>query len=239
MTAGIFYLEVLKVKKFLGAMFTALLISNTALAMNFSPPVQIGSAGFPVQAPYNGFIIDGADKNTGTPYLEENQTYNGAQLYTYQKGVATFGSGNAALFCDYDFETDDFLHSLKFGGLDNYVLISDMSFKEILKIDTDENLTLYIFYHNYCTSHLNIIGVNDGAWLNYIDSKNISEKYFGGNDGYKMDGSIIYEKPICNGEKIIIPYHRWHWEGESETEGEIILKWDNAAQWFSIDKKSY
>ena len=108
-----------------------------------------------------------------------------------------------------------------------------------MKIDTDENLTLYVIYHNYCNSDLSIIGIKGGAWKNYIDSKNISAQYFGGNDGYKMDDSVIYEKPTCNGNKIIIPYHRWHWEGESETEGEIILKWNDAAQKFSIDKKIY
>ena len=226
-------------KKFFGAMTAALLISSTSFAMTFSPPVEIGKVGFPVQAPYNGFIIDGATENTGAPYLEEGQTYNGAQLYTYKKGVATFGKGKNALFCDYDFETDDFLHSLKFGGRNKYVLISDMSFKDILKINSDENLTLYIFYHNYCTSHLNIIGAKGGAWQNYLDSKNISAQYFGGNDGYKMEGSIIYEKPHCNGDTIIIPYHRWYWENESETEGEIRLKWDAAAQWFSIKKIVY
>ena len=226
-------------KKFFGVIFAALLLTNTALAMTFSQPVKIGEIGFPVQAPYNGFIVYGADNNTGTPYFEEGQTFKGAPLQTYQKGVATFGVGKDALFCDYDFETQDFLHSLKFGGRGNYVLLSDMSFKDILKIETGENLTLYIFYHNYCTSHLNIIGINNGAWQNYIDSKNISAQYFGGNDGYKMDGSVIYEIPICSGDKIIIPYHRWHWEGETETEGAIILKWNDAAQWFSIDKKIY
>ena len=226
-------------KKFFGVIFAALLLTNTALAMTFSQPVKIGEIGFPVQAPYNGFIVYGADNNTGTPYLEEGQTFKGAPLQTYQKGVATFGVGKDALFCDYDFETQDFLHSLKFGGRGNYVLLSDMSFKDILKIETGENLTLYIFYHNYCTSHLNIIGINNGAWQNYIDSKNISAQYFGGNDGYKMDGSVIYEIPTCSGDKIIIPYHRWHWEGETETEGAIILKWNDAAQWFSIDTKIY
>ena len=76
-------------------------------------------------------------------------------------------------------------------------------------------------------------------WANYIDSKKISETYFGGNDGYKMDGSIFYDKPKCNGNKIIIPYRRWHWEGTSDIEGEIILKWNDAAQWFSVEQVKY
>ena len=223
-------------KKFLSAMTATLLISNSALAMQFTQPVQIGQIGFPVQAPYSGVIITGTTENTGTPHTEEGHFLNdGTPLKTYAKGVASWDK----LFCDYDFKSDDFLHSLQFGGKNNYVLSSDMSFKDIFKIDSDENLTLYVFYHNYCTTHLNIIGLNGGAWQNYIDSKNISETYFDGNDGYKMDGSIIYDKPTCEFDRIVIPYRRWHWEEESATEGVIVLTWDAAAQWFKIDKMVY
>ena len=223
-------------KKFLSAMTATLLISNSALAMQFTQPVQIGQIGFPVQAPYSGFIITGTTENTGTPHIEEGHFLNdGTPLKTYAKGVASWDK----LFCDYDFESDDFLHSLQFGGKNNYVLSSDMSFKDIFKIDSDENLTLYVFYHNYCTTHLNIIGLNGGAWQNYIDSKNISETYFDGNDGYKLDGSVIYDKPTCEFDRIVIPYRRWHWEEESATEGVIVLTWDAAAQWFKIDKMAY
>lgn len=237
---GGFLVWVIDMKKFLGTMVATLIISNSAAAMNFSQPVQIGQIGFPVQAPYSGFIITGATENSGAAHVEEGHFFkDGTQLKTYAKGVAKFGNGKDALFCDYDFNADDYLHSIKLGGRGKYVLASDMSFKDILKIDSDENLTLYVFYHQYCTSHLNIIGRKNGAWANYIDSKNISKNYFDGNDGYKMDGSVVYNKPICNGDKIIIPYHRWHWEGDSEIEGEIILKWDSAAQWFSIELKKY
>lgn len=227
-------------KKFLGAAFATLLISNSAAAMTFSQPVQIGQIGFPVQSPYNGFLIIGATENSGAAQIEEGQFFkDGTPLKTYAKGVARFGEGKDALFCDYDFNDEDYLHSIRLGGRGKYVLASDMSFKDVLKIDSDENLTLYVFYHQYCTSHLNIIGWKNGAWTNYIDSKKISETYFGGNDGYKMDGSVIYNKPVCKDDKIIIPYHRWHWEGDSELEGEIILKWDKKAQWFSIKQIKY
>ena len=223
-------------KKILALAFATLLISNSASAMQFFNPIQIGQIGFPVQSPYNGFIITGATENTGTPYLEEGQFFkDGTPLKTYAKGVARWDK----LFCDYDFNDDDYLHSLKFGGRGNYVLASDMSFKDIFKIDSDEDLTLYVFYHEYCTTLLNIIGFQNGAWQSYIDSKKISDMYFGGNDGYKMDGSIFYDKPKCNGDKIIIPYRRWHWEGVSDIEGEIILKWNSALQWFGIEQVKY
>ncbi len=216
-------------KKFLGAVLGAVLLTNTAFAMNFSQPVEIGRIGFPVQAPYNGFIVERATSNSGGAFLEEDNTK------TYVRGVAQFGG----LYCDYDFDAEDFLHSLKFGGENNYVVALEMSFKEIQRILSDENLTLYVLYHEYCTSHLNLIGEMDGRWFNFVDSKNLSAEYFGGNDGYKMDGSVVYERPKTFGGTIVIPYHRWHWEGDSETEGEFRLKWDEAAQWFSVEQIVY
>jgi hypothetical protein len=227
-------------KKFLGIIFALLAFTNSVSAMIFSQPVEIGKIGFPVQAPYHGFIVDGATSNTGTPYNETEFTYNDAPLQTYVKGVATFGDDTDALFCEYDFNSNDFSTSLKFGGRDNYVLNRTGTFKDILKIDSDLGLTFYVIYHEYCGSHLNIIGKQkSGKWVNYIDSKKISDMHFSGKDGYKEDGGVIYEKPICNDDTIIIPYHRWYWKGISETEGEIRLKWDNAAQWFGIEKIIY
>ena len=227
-------------KKFFGAIFAMLLISNSAAAMNFSQPVEIGTVGFPVQAPYHGFIIYGATSNTGTPYNETDFTYKGKPLQTYTKGVATFGGGNDALFCEYDFNTTDFNNAMKFGGKNEYVLSRSGTDKDISKIETDSEFTFYVVYHNYCVSHLNIIGKKKGGqWMNYIDSKNISKIYFDGKDSYKENGGVIYKKPISEGDTIIIPYYRWHWQGDSEIEGEIRLKWDDAAQWFSIDKIIY
>ena len=227
-------------KKFLSAAFGAMLLTNTAFAMTFSEPVEIGKIGFPVQAPFRGFIVAGETFNSGEPYLEDEQfSINGHRITTYVKGIAQFGDEADALYCAYDFN-DDTATAIKFGGGNNYVLTRSGSYKDILKINTDSGLTLYAIYHEYCTSHLSIIGRQaDGKWVNYIDSKKISEVYFGGNDGYKMENSVIYEKPISDGDTIILKYRRWNWENKSKPEGEIRLKWDDAAQWFSIAQIIY
>ena len=99
---------------------------------------------------------------------------------------------------------------------------------------------MYSIRFEYCTSHLIIIGKRqDGRWVKYIDSKNISKSYFGNKDGYKEDGGIFYKQPICSGSTIIIPYCRWYWKGLSSNEGEIHLKWDDKAQWFGIEQVVY
>lgn len=55
--------------KILCMVFSSLILSCNAFAMNFTQPVKIGEIGFPVQAPYHGFIIKGESYNTGTPFF--------------------------------------------------------------------------------------------------------------------------------------------------------------------------
>lgn len=215
--------------KFLcSAILGMVFITNTAFAMNFAQPVEIGRIGAPVQSPYHGFIVERATSNSGGAFIEDNNRK------TYVRGVAQFGG----LYCDYDFDAD-FVSALKFGGDKDFVLTRTGTMKEILKIGTDGGLELYAVYHEYCTSHLNLVGKIGGRWFNFIDSKNLSAEYFSGYDGYKLDGSVVYERPKSSGEAIVIPYHRWHWEGSSAAEGEFRLKWDAAAQWFSVEQIIY
>ena len=216
----------------------------TTQPMKFSQPVQIGQIGFPVQAPFHGFIVKGTSYNSGTPYFERLKDRDGNPIKTYASGIAKWGNNIDALFCNYNYNSGKFSTSLKFGGEKNYVLTRDGSYNEILKIDANNGIALYVIYHEYCTSHLNIIGrQKDGKWVNYIDSKKVSDMYFNGKDAYKEDGGVIYEIPKCRGDTIIIPYGRFQWnikkQGYSGAEGEIRLKWDDKAQWFGIEKVVY
>ncbi|MBO6179819.1 MAG: hypothetical protein J6O04_11625 [Selenomonadaceae bacterium] len=206
-----------------------------AFAMTFTQSVKIGTMGFPMQAPYHGFIITGEAQNTGKPYKE--QTNN---VKTYKKGVACYGNGDGALYCDYDFEAKDFSQSVKFGGKDNYVVHLGGSFKDIFKIENTDNLPMYAIYHKYCVTELNILGKQkSGKWVSFINSKEISKRFFGGKDAYKEDGGVMYDAPVCVGESIVIKYFRWHWNGESQPEGEFRLKWDDKADWFGIEQVVY
>ena len=226
-------------KKFFAGMICGLLfIADSAFAMTFSQPVKIGEIGFPVQAPYQGFIVEGATSNSGKLYREEN-TFRGKPVMTCKKGTAIFGSGEDALYCKYDFDAE-ISKAMSFGGKNNFVLTGNGSFKNLFKIDNDSKLALYAIYHNYCVSHLNIIGKQkDGKWVVFLDSKKISEKYFGGKDSYKEEGGVIYDIPTCAGDTIVVTYRRWHWEGKSEAEGELRFKWDESAQWFGVEQVIY
>lgn len=208
------------------------LLSENVFAMKFSQPIKIGDVGFPTQAPYHGFIVRGESYNSAPPYIEDFR-YNDddTPIKTYTKGIARFDK----LYCSYDFNLDFADNPIKFGGKDNYILNSDGSEKEIFKIENDGGINLYVVYHNYCVTDLKILGTRrNGKWITFIDSKKITANYFDGNEGYKKDGGIIYDKPTCRNDTIIIKYRRWHWDEISEPEGEFQFKWDDAAQIFDV-----
>lgn len=213
------------------------LLSENVFAMTFSQIKKIGEIGFPAQAPYHGFIVRGENYNSGTPYVEEfNYSDDGTPIKTYIEGIARFDN----LYCIYDFNFDFSAGPIRFGGKDHYILALDGSDKEIFKIENDGGINFYLIYHNYCGTTLNILGTRrNGNWINFIDSKKISENYFDGNEGYKVDGGIIYNFPICFNDIITIQYRRWHWDGESEPEGEFKFKWNDEAQEFIMEHIIY
>ena len=224
-------------KKFwvIGLIFALMfLLSENVSAMTFSKIIPIGEVGFPAQAPYQGFVVKGENYNSGTPYIENYNYADETPVKTYTKGTARFEN----LYCKYDFNLSD--NPIKFGGKDNYILELDGSDKKIFRIENDGGINLYVVYHNYCVTELNILGTQkNGKWVNYVNSKKLSEIYFNGNDGYKMDGGIIYEIPTCDKNFIVIKYRRWHWDDVSEPEGEFRFKWNDAAQLFDIEHKIY
>ena len=222
-------------KKFLGLLLMLMMIASNCLAMTFSQPVKIGEIGSPVQSPYHGFIVNGATENNGTSY-NENREREGKPLITYTQGTARFGD----LYCKYNFVRNLNGQTISFGGKNNFILNMDGTFKQIFSIGNDSNLKLYAIRFYYCVTDLKIIGTQkDGKWVVYIDSKKLSNKYFGGKDRYKEEGSVLYDVPTCNGNTIVVKYRRWYWKGNSEPEGEFRFKWDDKAQWFGVEQVVY
>ena len=226
-------------RKIFGFVALFILMTSTCIAMTFSQPKKIGEIGFPVQAPYHGIIIEGAVRNDGKFYIEE-QEIDGRPVVTFQKGTAVFGFGKNQLYCKYDFDGLHENHALKFGGKNDFVLERGYSYKELFSIPNNGGITLYAVYHNYCVSHLDLIGqYKNGKWVHFLDSKKISDIYFDGKDSYKEESGVIYEVPTCKDDTIIIKYGRWNWTFNPTPEGELILTWDGRAQNFNVTKVVY
>ena len=211
------------------------LLSENVSAMTFSQPVEIGSIGHYFQSPYEGLPISGESYNSGKLHNERPEIRKYASGKTYEVGIARFGDGDDALYCDYNYE-DDFI---KFGGKDNYVLSTGRSAKDIYKIDSDEGLTVYVI-DTLRFGGFDIIGrQKNGAWTYYIDSNSITYKFFNGKLAYKGSEGVIYGTPQVKGDTIIIPYRYQLDRAILSYEGELRFKWDNATQRFGFEKIFY
>lgn len=213
----------------------AILFCPISSAMKFEQPVKIGSLGYGVQSPYGGgFYIEGASSNNGNHYTKysNNSTH-------YDTGLACFGTGEDALYFHYSYDK-----YTKFGGknISDTIDIEVGAEGSILQIKSSQNITFYSIRFGYQSSDLTIIGRNpNGKWIKYINTKDITNKYFGGQEGYKFNGGVIYKQVSCKNDTIIIPYLRWTWKTyeDGPLEGEIRLKWNDSAQWFGIEKVVY
>ena len=229
-------------KKFFGLTLMLLVIASNCFAMTFSQPVKIGGIGFPVQTPYRYHLVDGASYNSGTPYTEAPEFAK--KRTTYKDGIAVFGSGENALYCQYkqakaSATSDDWRYALKFGGKNNYVIAIENQYKYIFKIDTDEGLTLYSIVRNSGSERINIIGrQKDGKWVSYIDSEILTKNFFGGNQAYKSTDGAHYSSPKFENDTIIIEY-KYQVKYNITEEGEFRFKWDDKAQWFGIEQVVY
>ena len=225
-------------KKIFVLIVLLLTISSQCFAMNFFEPVKIGSIGFPVQAPYHYYVVKGASYNSGKPYLETSPLIS-ERISTYEKGIAVFGTGENALYCDYIYNPNVHENVIKFGGKNNYIISTDSLYKHISKINTNEGLTLYSIVRMSGSERINIIGrQNDGKWVSYVDSRILSDRYFGGEESYKAADGVHYSEPYFQNDTIIIPY-KYQLKFEIAAKGEFRFKWDDKAQWFGIEQVVY
>lgn len=224
-------------KKFLGLLVMMLMIASNCLAMTFSQPIKLGRFYTQIQRA-SGFHIEGASSNKGTRY-DEVAKY--IKDYGWNKGLATFGEGIDALYIHYDYENDKMPKGTRFGGksISNTVGIGVWHDGTITQIKGSNDRIFYSVRFFYCTSHLHILGKNkDGKWVEYIDSKKISDRYFGGKDEYKLPDGVIYEEPSCQGDTIVVQYSRYK-SFRKPMEGEFRFKWNEAAQWFGVEQVIY
>lgn len=215
-------------RRFLGLMmFICLLFSGNCFAMQFSQPIEIGEAGI-MQAGGGGVYIDGADYNSGKFYTK----YRKDNTRGYEKGMARFGNEQDALYIHYSYGK-----YLKFGGQDiNNTIEDNFPSHDIYKINTNENIVIYPLVKIYGPEfdYLIIGRRADGRFIKYIDTREITKRYFGWN---KYGASpATYMDLTVQGDTLIMKYHYRNRANRTITEGRFIFKWDDNAQWFGIDK---
>ena len=218
-------------KKILG-MFLATMISAASVvnAMEFSEPIEIGKIAASNQSG-GGFWIDALD-NSGTFWN------SGAN---FDKGIARFDD---SLFCHYNYSEG---LDVNFGSEDfsNTVIVPIETYtvgatNSISVIPNDEQIPIYVVYALHNNSHVTIIGKINGQWIKFIDSKDISRKFFGNDsDEYNLMNGIMYQNVFVRGDSIVMIYGRFPTFYSDQIEGEFRFKWDESAQWFSVEQVPY
>lgn len=224
-------------RKIFGLAIMLLMITSNCFAMNFSQPVEIGRLSCYQRG--GGFLIEQATFNNGTRYERSIKE----SLKSYGKGLAQFGSGVDALYVHYDFDGyyDGHTSFVKVGSknIENTVRVNIFN-SWIYRIPSNEGIKIYAILEGYgANRNFTIIGTKrDGTFVKYIDTLILTEKYF----AVKINGGgaypIVYGDIKSNSDTIIISYTNSIKRGEI-IKGEFRFKWDDDAQWFSVEHVVY
>ena len=201
--------------------------------MQFSQPIKIGRVNVSqVGKGAGGYWFNGADSNEGIK--KDYHEYD--KQYIYSKGVAKYGNGEDALYIYYDESQGEICN---IGGKDIKNTQKVRLFCDVIyKITTNKGITLYPINFIYgAESRYTIIGrQKDGKWVKYIDTSDISKTYFGTNErGYPAQ-NIEFDL-TCKKDILIMQYR--HLGRNRNKEGEFRFKWDEKAQWFSVEHIKY
>jgi len=212
----------MKVERFLATVILAVFfMAGNCFAMKFSQPIEIGRI---FHTPSSGIIIRKADAISGN----SNRTFQDEK--TYDKFTARWGDEVNGIYCHWD------KYPPNFGGRNEFFPVQMMVDASIQQIKNNENMPLYmvvitgsdirniIFY---------LIGKQqDGKWVKYFDTQTIKQNYPLTRMGY------LNEKFSVRDDTIIIAYGQIQNMNQTSI-GEFRFKWDEAAQWFSVEQVKY
>lgn len=212
----------------LSVLCVLVLFGSTCSAMTFYPMEKLGRILY-LQAGSGGIGIDNATTNRGTYYTK----YNKNNTRSYEKGVASFGSGSSALYFYYDFNRSPMIRIGNRQGDTVYDGI-DIGY-EVNRISSDSGITLYPLLFCYGPEcFYQIYGIRaDGKCVKYIDLGALIEQYCGGKGTLNVTCADI----VVRRDTIIVPLRSYGQKGPSI--GEFIFKWDELAQWFSVALNKY
>ena len=214
-----------------------IIYSGTVFAMQFYQMEEVGYIGISQAGGGSGGIYVGnASANTGDYY----RVYNKNNKFSFGKGVARFGNGEDALFINYNAYQEN-NRGVVYCGAENKANTVQMEiFNDfIYKINTDSGITLYPIRFWYGPdSQWRILGrQKDGKFVKYIDTEEITERYFGITVTKYGAPFIVYDTVRCEGDTLVIEYSSDR-IGKG-LKGEFRFKWDEAAQWFSVEQMVY
>ena len=113
-----------------------------------------------------------------------------------------------------------------------FTIEDDFPCYEIYKINTNENIVIYPLVKIYGPEFdYLIIGKRaDDRFVKYIDTREITKRYFGWNG--ESASPVMYRNLSVKNDTLIIEYQRYG--NKQRIQGKFYFKWDDKAQWFGI-----
>lgn len=216
-----------KILKMLSLLSVFMLCSITCNAMVFSPMEKLGRIGCDQKS--GGIMVYNANTNSGSYFTK----YNKHNTLSYHDGTAVFGSGSSALYFYYNSDTRPMIY-VGNKQKDTIYPISDLG-NEVYRIKSDTDITLYPILFWYGPERFyDIYGIRaDGKCVSYINTCKLIEQYFGKQGALP----IICGDPIVYDDTIVIPLKNYMLKEKKI--GKLIFRWDNKAQWFSVNLSKY
>lgn len=216
------------------------LFSQVAYAMNMSSMNNVGSAW---RFPDSSIVIENAISNQGKKVIKNGKEWkaNGGKTTVWESGVASFGDAGHPLYLTYDTGVAGgktyFSDLNKTKVIIQYVAVGT----DIYTVKNDSNLILYFLEateqfmfgpHRYILCGYR----QDGKFVVYFDTNDIIKNYGISNGDNKY---LSFAKPVFYGNAIKIVYNVHHNKKDLTNDGELIFKWDEGAQWFSVNHVVY
>ena len=165
-----------------------------------------------------------------TKYRPDNKS-------SYGRGIARFGTGKDSLYVHYDAYRND-NNKILVGGESQANAFPVMYLtQDVYKVTSNENIVLYplVFFYGSERDYT-IVGTNSsGKFVKYIDTTDITNRYFGGNNSGVSP--IAYTDLKVTNDTLVIYYSSTR--SLKNTLGEFRFKWDNRAQWFGVERVIY
>lgn len=244
----------LMIKKFLIIIANLMIFISSCYAMTFSQPVEIGRAFFVTMGI---FEVEGANYHTGIPFSNQDyvKMYNLSEngITVFDKGIARFGNGDDAIYFHYDarngyesYQKNPVISKYGDKRIENTVSSLNSPPGSIRMIKSDGGITLYLLSSysemsksmGYYWMHTLLGKQKDGRFVKYFDTVEFSKRYFS-NNSIK---NINFADCIVRGDTIILKFKHLDniLSDESKaTSGEFRFKWNDQAQWFSVEQVVY
>ncbi|MDY3091346.1 MAG: hypothetical protein SOW61_00825 [Erysipelotrichaceae bacterium] len=198
------------------------ILPTQCFAMSFSQPVQIGYASYDINRD-GGYSFEGASVKASRHYSKIRKKITG-----YEKGIAIFNTNGDRLVIDFDMITRP--GKCWVGDGQNYTEMFFLN-STISQFKGSNGMVFYASRSQYTYSNYVIFGKYiNGKYAKYIDTGALAKQYYGNT---MVD---FGEMVVCT-DGFIIPFSIW--KKDLNVKGDFVFKWDEKANWFSVEKIVY